>query len=339
MDSEFCLDSLCHAFLFLSCLLTSLLLIATLTFQKPVLAAGSQAQKALIDKIEQYIEDAVKVTAMRNIKMEVKEVKVQSMQSVDPLDEAFLVSGSNPGSQKVLDDANIGTELSTLARIMKPRTVELRRRSLKTEHCLQITIDVGETMVDDAYGGYDDFQSNADQRQEEGNEGGIHNTSNEYGSDNDEGSQSGSQSYLRNDMSNGFPEDTESDTQWKSSYFKIFIENISQELDKNTLTNALRKCGTIAHVEFIKCDSDGPASSALGGEAEPLTAVSLLEKFGIESDARLRACPGGKQRCVLLPKNPLAVITSVKLKPVKKTLVKVRRNPSPSRFVSPPHAT
>ena len=248
---------------------------------------------------------------------------------MDPLDEAFLVSGSNPGSQDLLDDANIGTELSSLARIMKPRTIELRRRSLKTEHCLQITIDVGETMTGDTYGGYDDFHStDQHQEQEQGNKGGMHRTSGED-ADGDEASESESESgsYFRTYKSMGFPEDTASDTEWKSSYYKIFIENISQQLDKEGLARALRKCGDIAHVEFTTCSSDGPASAALGGEPEPLTAVSLLEKFGIESDARLRTCANGGKRCVLLPKNPLAVITSVKLKPVKKTLVKVRRNP------------
>lgn len=230
---------------------------------------------------------------------------------VDPLDEAFLVSGSNPGSQKVLDDACIGTELSSLAKIVMPRTVELRRRSLKTEHCLQITIDVGEPMMEDTYGGYDDHQNNTEQDQEiEQEQGNI------FSARGQAESKSGSPADY---------EKSEIEEAWSSSFYKIFIENISQEIDKEGLANALRKCGPVSHIEFMRCNSDGPASAALGGEQEPLTATSLLEKFGIESDARLRTCANGSLRRVLLPKNPLAVITSVKLKPVKKTLVKVRR--------------
>jgi hypothetical protein len=55
----------------------------------------------------------------------------------------------------------------------------------------------------------------------------------------------------------------------------------------------------------------------------PLTADELFEKFGIRTDARPRMCVSGGLRNVLLPKNPLAVITSVKRRAIKKTIAQV----------------
>ena len=240
-----------------------------------------------------------------------KMARKKIIEDIDPLTEAYLVSGSNPSTKDLLSDLQVDTELSVMMRGQIPaRTVELRRRSLKSEHCLQITLECriqdsreghyqsvhqsfGAQGGLDAAGGYDDFSTPAQEL----------------------------------DVKVDNETDLTTEDEWHNSPYKIFIDNIAPDVADSDLIHALRHGGAAKSVRFMKSSQGSILSAPLSRDSVPLTADALYEKFGIRTDARPRICGNGELRNVLLPKNPLAVITAVKRRAIKKTIAQV--------FVSP----
>ena len=262
-----------------------------------------------------------------------KLIKKKTVDDIDPLSEAYLVSGSNPSTKEMLTDLEVDTELSIMMKGKVPaRTVELRRRTLKTEHCLQITLEcqtedrgrqddhiLHENFErrggPDFSGGYDDFSSPPPAA-------GL-SAAYDWQEQTDVNWQNLAESQKREKEK---PVKLHvSDAEWCNSPYKIFIDNIAPDVSDSDLINALRLCGTAKSVRFMKTSSGGILSSPppLLMERPPLTADKLYEKFGIRTDARPRMCMNGLLRNVVLPKNPLAVITSVKRRAIKKTIAQV----------------
>jgi hypothetical protein len=319
--------------------------------QLNLITDGNAALEGYIVTLTKQIEACNAVTLLRRTR-NVKKLfgRKHVVDSIDPMAEAYLVSGSNPTTKDLLHDMHVETELSMHMEGKVPaRTVELRRRTLKLEHCLQITLEC-QTLDSryedyeshyhnheslggpDADGGYDDFSTptrlvaappsfdwsvSANPNPEKPDWLTMN------GPEKLE-SMSAVESRVETDLSQSPLEATEAE--WNYSPHKIFIDNIGPGVTDSDLIHALRLCGKAKSVRFMKTDSGGGILSApppMTKDRVPLTADELFEKFGIRTDARPRMCVSGGLRNVLLPKNPLAVITSVKRRAIKKTIAQV----------------
>ena len=320
------------------------------------MTAAEKAKEEQILSLTLAIERCNDITRWRREKkLAAKETKIDRRNHVDSIADSLEVSGSHPCSSILMSDFAIDTELETLKK-KKPRTTELRRRSLKSEHCLQITLqcDVVEDYSSDTLG-YDDDEYSVMSSQ---------NTdliSNSYQSDNNNNSSSSSSSRYNRDFDNNFVssnsnqrdsrnivendqyndedrrkqdraaemrrEASEREEEWQNTPYKIFMENMALEVTEDDLSKSLRNCGKVSAILFSRNNGSGLISSALAPptDQEYITAADLYNKFGIKSDTRVRSDGKGGVRSVLLPKNPLAVISSVRKRPVKKLVAKVIR--------------
>ena len=265
---------------------------------------------------------------------------------LDFLNEALGLTGSNPATRDMMNDMNADTSLASMVK-MKPRTFELRRRSWKTQHCLQISLECERIIEEGDYthfvpqlddNGYDndetiDIESTPKTRESQ------QITVDTYAADNTDitgSSQSPDFSHLSIEeiTAQRAVEEAENEVmrlnnKWKSSSYKVFLENVAPSITEGDLTNALRNCGTVEAVKFFRNDLTGPqivpvSSFSAPPTEEALTALELKEKFGIKTDMRMRNDGKGGLRTVLLPKNPLSVIASVKRRAIKKNVIKVR---------------
>ena len=217
------------------------------------MTAAEKAKEEQILSLTLAIERCNDITRWRREKkLAAKETKIDRRNHVDSIADSLEVSGSHPCSSILMSDFAIDTELETLKK-KKPRTTELRRRSLKSEHCLQITLqcDVVEDYSSDTLG-YDDDEYSVMSSQ---------NTdliSNSYQSDNNNNNSSSSSRYNRdfdnnfvssnsnqrdsrniveNDQSNDEDrtkqdraaemrrEASEREDEWQNTPYKIFMEN------------------------------------------------------------------------------------------------------------------
>lgn len=196
---------------------------------------------------------------------------------LDNLNDALLITGSNPDTKKMMYDLNAVTELSSMLKA-KPRTFELRRRSLKTEHCLQITmncdlIDISYDSDSEGGAGYGGGLGGGGGGEGGGGVVGLGHSA-ENGYDNDEAPPSpialplnGLDSGDSNDNNGKIerigcvfyttPEiEREEKIQdaliWDNAPYKIFMENIAPDVAEHTLTRALRNCGGVNAVKFIR---------------------------------------------------------------------------------------
>jgi hypothetical protein len=275
-------------------------------------------QKEFIQVLADAIEACNSTTEWRRQRHALK----NSKKKADPHTDAYLVSGSNPSSGSMLDDMQFTTELSLRTRTHKPKPklIEARRRSLRAEHCLQITLDISEGEIyndsfDDDYGtGYDDSTIST--------------------FDDIAVSQPATASYT----------DTQTVTEtltkeqiqaqesadWAATPYKVYMENMAPEITDTVLKHALRYCGPVNGVKFMRSYSSSRVSTALSA-SNPiiLSSETLLEKFGIKSEAReskaaLANEEKGHSKSYVLPKNPLAVLASVKRRVIKKSIITVR---------------
>ena len=295
--------------------------------------------------ITQYIEKCNDITRWRREKKATaKEVKKNRLFQVDSVAESLEVSGSHPSTADLMADLDVDTELQTLKK-KKPRTTELRRRSLTSEHCLQVTMQcvLVDDYTDDSIG-YDDGNDDDDYSRITSQEvKSIDNDNSGYDDNNNHNYNHNSsnvpvmrrttrinkeyENYLE-DVRNKQEERRKSrkiEDDWQYSPYKIFLENMALDLTEKELIKSLRKCGDVNDVKFFRNNGSGLISSALSPptDQEYITAVELFEKFGIKTDTRVRSDGRGGVRSVLLPKNPLAVISSVRRRPVKKVVAKV----------------
>jgi hypothetical protein len=316
--------------------------------QPNLITDGNAALEGYIDTLTKQIEACNAVTLLRRTR-NVKKIfgRKHVVDDVDPMAEAYLVSGSNPSTKDLLCDMQVETELSMHMEGKVPaRTVELRRRTLKLEHCLQITLEC-QTLdsryedYESAYhyhqirgspdvnGGYDDFSTPTPPvASPPAFDWSMSTNPNPERPDwltMNEPEKLESESPVKPEILESLLEVT-SEAEWNHSPHKIFIDNIGPGVTDSDLIHALRLCGKAKSVRFMKTDSGGGILSApppMTKDRVPLTADELFEKFGIRTDARPRMCVSGGLRNVLLPKNPLAVITSVKRRAIKKTIAQV----------------
>jgi hypothetical protein len=280
--------------------------------------ACSAKQKEFIQVLADAIEACNSTTEWRRQRHALK----NSKKKADPHTDAYLVSGSNPSSGSMLDDMEFTTELSlrTQRHQPKPKLVTARRRSLRAEHCLQITLDISEGEIyhdnfEDDYGsGYDDSTiSTFDDRAV---------------------SQPATASYTDTEtqtetLTQEQMQATEA-TEWAGTPYKVYMENMAPEITDTVLKHALRYCGPVNGVKFMRSYSSSRVSTALS-TSNPiiLSRETLLEKFGIKSEVRefkaaLANEEKGYSKSFVLPKNPLAVLASVKRRVIKKSIITVR---------------
>ena len=233
----------------------------------------------------------------------------------DPHTDAYLVSGSNPSSSSMLNDMEFTTQLSMRNELSqrhepKPKVIEARRRSLKAEHCLQVTLDITEN---ERY--HNDYDISEERH--------LRNTySNSY--------DDGPSSILdyRAEREQASSSHSSSDELQQTPY-KVYMENVTPEITATVLTQALRYCGTVNDVKFMRSSANETVSSALGAENPVvLSSDTLLEKFGIKAEARESKAAAineekGISKGFVMPKNPLAVLASVKRRIIKKKIVTV----------------
>ena len=318
------------------------------------MTAAEKAKEEQIQSLTLAIEKCNDITRWRREKKAAaKETKTDRRNHVDSIADSLEVSGSHPSSTLLMSDFSIDTELETLKK-KKPRTTELRRRSLKSEHCLQITLkcEVVEDYSGDSLGYDDDEYTGMTSQYTD-----LRNSS--YQSDNRSSSSSSSSSRYNRDIDNNAVfsksnhEDGENDVdndqstdedrvkqdraakmkkealllqeEWQNTPYKIFMENMALDVTEEDLSKSLRNCGNVSAILFARNNGSGLISSALAPptDQEYITAAELFNKFGIKSDTRVRSDGKGGVRSVLLPKNPLAVISSVRKRPVKKLVAKV----------------
>jgi hypothetical protein len=273
-------------------------------------------QKEFIQVLADAIEACNSTTEWRRQRHALK----NSKKKADPHTDAYLVSGSNPSSGSMLDDMQFTTELSlrTQRHKPKPKLIEARRRSLRAEHCLQITLDISEgemyhdSFEDDYGSGYDDSTiSTFDDRAV---------------------SQPATASYTDTETQELTQEQGQAQeaAEWAATPYKVYMENMAPEITDTVLKHALRYCGPVNGVKFMRSYSSSRVSTALSA-SNPiiLSSETLLEKFGIKSEAReskaaLANEEKGHSKSFVLPKNPLAVLASVKRRVIKKSIITVR---------------
>ena len=299
--------------------------------QPNIIAIGKKALDEHIKSLTTAITRSNEITTNRRVKSDAKG-KGAKLNKLDVINDALDVTGSNPCSQVILTDLDFDTELGTLLK-QKPRMTELRRRSLKTEHCLQIV------MTCDKYDDYDDgngYDNNDTINTHTAGKYGINNQNNgKYDTIPPNYTQNNySENYSDNNSSSSVSTETDERTkkielayEWQNSPYKIFVENLSVDVSEFDITQSLRNCGEVKATKFIKNDIIGclnvPLPIVPPTEQDMITPEELYQKFGITTDMRPRYDARGGVRTVLLPKNPLAVISSVRRRPVKKTVVKV----------------
>lgn len=271
-------------------------------------------QKEFIQVIADAIEACNSTTEWRRQRHLLK----TSKKKADPHQDAYLVSGSNPSSGSMLDDMQFTTELSlrTQRHKPKPKLIEARRRSLRAEHCLQITLDISEGDIyhdsfEDDYGsGYDDSTiSTLDDRAV---------------------SQPATASHTESETLTQEQIQAQEAAEWTATPYKVYMENMAPEISETVLKHALRYCGPVNGVKFMRSYSSSRVSTALSASSPIiLSSETLLEKFGIKSEAReskaaLANEEKGHSKSFVLPKNPLAVLASVKRRVIKKSIITVR---------------
>ena len=237
-------------------------------------------------------------------------MKEALLRKVDPHTDAYLVSGSNPSSNIMLTDMEFTTQLSLRQEQVqlhepKPKVIEPRRRSLKAEHCLQVTLDVSEYQSN-----RNDYDMTDDDRLNDVYVSGYDNGS----ADDSAGATSSSQPV---------PD------AWLETRYKVFMGNMSPNTSPEVVKRALRFCGVVNDVRFMRMDATETISTALGADnPQVLSSETLLEKFGIKADVReSKAAAVNEEKGVakgfVMPKNPLAVLASVKRRVIKKKIAMV----------------
>lgn len=254
---------------------------------------------------------------LREKHAQAKIVKEALQRKADPHNDAYLVSGSNPSSNAMLTDMEFTTQLSLRQEQVhlhepKPKVIEPRRRSLKAEHCLQVTLDVSEYQSN-----RNDYDMTDDDRLNDVYMSGYDNGS---ASDADAGAGAGAGAIS---SSQPVPD------AWLETRYKVFMENMAPNIAPEVLIKALRFCGVVNDVRFMRMDATETISTALGADnPQVLSSETLLEKFGIKADVRESKTAAvneekGVAKGFVMPKNPLAVLASVKRRIIKRKIATV----------------
>jgi len=372
-------------------------------------AAVENTQKALrakdsvIDNLVEDIEFIQDTMLKKKSTKEKKEGKIESI-SESPEEskekgegrEAFYVAmrelGLPEGSpctraRDVLEDQNASTQMSSTPN--RTKSPQLRKKKVKTEHCLQVTLNCEEFKYQEIYiDPLDDYSDNYNEKYSKNINSGddktdsnnidyndeyiSNNTNSENGSIDHENEINENEKNILTTFDNNskyvstsskeradvpssmnsiyddimMDHKNQENDLWANSHFKIYLENIPEDITMDGLKYAMRNCGDIADAklymnrsygeedlrkmhneddsstEWLKQYGYDSFSIIKPEKGPPMTMELLQSKYGIKVE---RQVSKNGVHAALLHRNPLAVLASVRKRILKKQIINLSR--------------